>query len=53
LINILENPIPIGRVLSETVLSLLFPLSVMFYLWQENFDPKYPKFRVLKAQKEF
>ena len=25
----------------------------MFYLWQENFDPKYPKFRVLKAQKEF
>ena len=25
----------------------------MFYLRQENFDPKYPKFRVLKAQKEF
>lgn len=25
----------------------------MFYLWQENHDPKYMKFRVMKAQKEF
>ena len=25
----------------------------MFYFRQENFDPKYPKFRVLKAQKDY
>ena len=25
----------------------------MFYLRQENFDPKYPKFRVIKSQAEF
>jgi hypothetical protein len=28
-------------------------LHTMFYLRQENYDPKYPKFRVMKAQKEF
>ena len=25
----------------------------MFYLRQENYDPKYPKFRVIKSQSEF
>ena len=25
----------------------------MFYLRQENYDPKYPKFRVIKSQAEF
>jgi hypothetical protein len=25
----------------------------MFYLRQENYDPKYPKFRVIKSQPEF
>ena len=25
----------------------------MFYLRQENYDPKYPKFRVIKSQVEF
>jgi hypothetical protein len=28
-------------------------MLIMFYLRQENYDPKYPKFRVMKAQKEF
>ncbi len=30
-----------------------FILVEMFYLRQENYDPKYPKFRVIKSQPEF
>jgi hypothetical protein len=28
-------------------------VGAMFYIWQENYDSKYPKFRVMKTQKEF
>lgn len=34
------------------IFSFLF-FERMFYLRQENYDPKYPKFRVIKSQAEF